>query len=102
MRAVGEVQPAPKAWADRTLPEKLEAVLDEAGAQAPAGVSLSEFQCYAAYGFLDADDVLVEAEMALVRKENPDAVVFEAKTSRVGVRTFWVVFKREPVFGVGR
>ena len=100
--AVDEALPVRDAWAAKTLPEKLSAVLDEAGAPAPAGVSLSEFTCYGAHSFSGTSDAQVDEQIAVLKKNNPDAYVLEAPPPAAKVRTFWVMFKRVPVLAAER
>jgi len=97
MLAVGDALPVPKAWADKTLVEKLEDVLAEAGAPAPAGTSLSDFQFYQSVCASGVTDDLIEHYLALVRKLNPGVIILETAPPAVGVRTFWVMFKGQPV-----
>ena len=75
--------------------------MSEAGAVLPDGVSLSDFRFYGAHSYHGLSDAEVEKQVADIARNNPEACIFEAPAPAGEVRTFWVLFKGEPVLTAG-
>ena len=83
-------------WENKTLEEKLQDVVSEAGAVLPDDVSLSDFRFYGAHSYHGLSDRQVKKQVQALERDNPDACIFEAPAPVEKVRTFWVLFKQEP------
>ncbi len=84
-------QPAGKeAWDALRLDEKLQAILSEAGAQAPEGVSLTEFTSYGLMAFHDVPPDTVSKIVAGLSSGNPEALLVESTAPTDPVRQFMV------------